>query len=116
MIEIAELITGILITVSIAAAIVLSLYFYYKARNKERMAMIEKGMYKFEATRKSPMRGLKFGLLLLGIGIGIFAGYIIDTYLGIVSGAAYFSMMLLFGGLSFVLSYYIEEKRYKEEK
>lgn len=111
-----EELAGILIVMSIMSATVLSLYFYYRARNKERMAMIDKGIYKFEQSKKTPIRGLKYGLFFSGIGIGIFFGYILDTYTNVPDEPAYFSMILLFGGLSFILGYFIELKKDKAGK
>lgn len=113
--EIAGMITGIVITSAVMAAIVLSLFYFFKVRNKERMAMIEKGIYKFEAPKKSPVRSLKYGLFFAGIGIGIFFGHILATYTNVDEVASYFSMILLFGGLSFILSYIIEQRKEKSD-
>lgn len=115
--EIAGMIAGIIITLGITVGVVLSLYYYFKARNKERMAMIDKGVISnFEPPKRSPLRGLKFGLFIAGVGIGIFFGHILDTYTNIDEAASYFSMILLFGGLSFILSYFIELRKEKAEK
>jgi hypothetical protein len=114
--DIAGMITGIIITSACMAALVLSLYYYFSARNKERMAMIEKGIYKFEAPKKSPLRGLKIGLFFTGIGVGIFFGHLLETYTTVDEVASYFSMILLFGGFSFILGYIIEIRQNKADK
>ncbi len=69
-----------LIWVSFFAAIILSYYFYLRFRNKERMALIEKGIdvleiYKSrDITFKFPW--LRLGILVLAIGLGVGFGYL----------------------------------------
>jgi hypothetical protein len=66
---------------SFFAAIILSYYFYLRFRNKERMALIEKGIdvseifKNREFTFKFPW--LRLGILVLGIGIGILFAYLL---------------------------------------
>jgi hypothetical protein len=51
-------------------------------RNKENMAMIEKGLdpnIKPERPRPAPFRNLKWGLLLVGAGLGLFLAYLLDN-------------------------------------
>ncbi len=53
------------------------------ARNKERMAMIEKGVNPKDlmVDRKPNSYGiLKWALLLAGLGFGLFIGIILETY------------------------------------
>jgi len=88
------------------------LYIYYSTRNKERLALIEKGIdasifNKGEKTTGYP--ALKIGMLFAGAGIGILAGYFLSNA-GMLEVAAYFSMILLFGGLGLVTYYLIEKK------
>ena len=53
----------------------------YYLRNKENMTMIEKGMNPKEfANHPAPYRNLKWGLLLVGAGVGLFLAYIMHTY------------------------------------
>ena len=106
------------------ATVVLAWYFYLKARNKERMALIEKGadvseIYsKQEVTFRFPW--LKIGLVITGISIGItlvFVIYILfpnnTTYedglgpLTIISGC-------LFGGIAMIISHFVGRPGKKE--
>ena len=51
-------------------------------RSREIMAMIEKGLnpsIKPERPRPAPFRSLKWGLLLVGAGIGLFLAYLLDN-------------------------------------
>ena len=82
--------------------------------NKENMAMIEKGLNpKQFANRPVPFRNLKWGLLLIGSGIGLLAAFLIDTILiprSVEPVAIYFALIAIGGGLGLVSSYRIEKK------
>jgi len=102
----------IIASVSFFSAIVLSFYFYFKARNRERMALIEKGIDLSEFY-KEPNRHLmlKAGMLFMGVAIGLYVAYATTTVLPIPAVVAYFAMILLFGGLGLIL-YYPVSARY----
>ena len=86
-------------------------YISITTRNKEHMAMIEKGvdptLFK---SQNSEMRALRMGMLFVGVSIGLLVGYLLKTYAGFDEPLAYFSMSFLFGGLSLVLYYLITKK------
>ncbi|MBE7178055.1 MAG: hypothetical protein INR69_16755 [Mucilaginibacter polytrichastri] len=82
--------------------------------SREKMAMIERGMdpraYRGQA---APFRNLKWGLLLLGSGIGLFIAYILDETTFRNSNdtdALYFALIAIFGGIGLLISYRIERK------
>ncbi len=79
---------------------------YLFVRRKERLTLIEKGMDAsiFE-THKNGLSSLKWGLLFVGIGIGILLGRTLVTYFYIDEPAAYFAMICLFGGIALILYY-----------
>ena len=84
-------------------------------RNKENMAMIEKGMDpKLNMARPAPYKNLKWGLLLVGSGIGLFLAFVLHEYVLKVSdekaSAIYFSLLAIGGGLGLISSYKIEKK------
>jgi hypothetical protein len=96
-------------------------YMFYTTRNRERIALIEKGAEAsvFEMSKSSGNFGtaigsffnaLKIGLFLIGIGLGIVVGYLL-TYSGMEEGAAYTSMIFLFGGLGLVVYYLLNRKK-----
>lgn len=89
-------------------------YIYLFTRNKERMALIEKGASAtlFNTGKKNGRSTwvLKLGLFLLGIAIGILVGAILDAKTVLAEEVSYFSMIFLFGGLSLVGYYIIERK------
>lgn len=92
-------------------------YLVITSRNRERMLLIEKGADPklFESVKKTSSGGiLKWALLLVGIGIGIFlATLLVDA--GMNEPASYFAMICLFGGAGLLLAYKIEQKS-KTEK
>lgn len=83
-------------------------------KTRQNLAMIEKGMNPKEfANRPVPFRNLKWGLLLIGAGIGLLLAFLIDTMLiprETEPVAIYFSLIAIGGGLGLIASYKIEKK------
>lgn len=96
-------------------------YVHYTIRNRERMAMIEKGVdASFFETKKGGKRNygsliFKIGMFFIGIGLGIVAAYALVYGAGMEEGAAYPSMIFLLGGLALVVVYLLERKHEKED-
>ena len=87
-------------------------------RHKERKALIEKGMdmsLLVGDKKCSTLESLKYGVLLIGLAIGILVGNILDAYTGLNEEVSYFSMIFLFGGLALLVFYGIAKKQ-EEEK
>jgi hypothetical protein len=84
---------------------------------REKLAMIERGMdprsYKPQA---APYQNLKWGLLLIGSGIGLFLAFILDHFafhsIDFEDNTffLYLSLIAIFGGAGLFLSYRIEKK------
>ncbi len=108
--------TGLFGAVGFFAAVVLTLYFYFRSRNKERMAMIDKGIEFPVKKTSSPAKAIKTGVFLIGIALGIFFGHIIGKYTVIDEVVAFFVMILLFGGIALTLNYIIEQKLKKRDE
>lgn len=102
--------------IAIISAIVMIIYLR-KYENDERMAMIEKGvdpaLFNLKKQRSTSLP-LRFSLLLIGVGLGLFIGYFLDVHFG-MEEVAYFSMLFICGGIGLGLAYIIEEKKIKEE-
>jgi hypothetical protein len=95
-------------------------------RSRENLSMIEKGLdpsIKPERPRPAPFRSLKWGLLLVGSGLGLFLAYLLDNTLLYKIGhsgshwddndanvAIYFALIAIGGGLGLIISYRIEKK------
>jgi hypothetical protein len=93
------------------------MYVHYTTRNKERMALIEKGADASLFTTRKELTGagiswgkftLKMGMLFMGVAVGIVVGAILSNAGVLYEGANYPSMILFFGGLSLVLFYIID--------
>ncbi|MGD2035577.1 MAG: hypothetical protein PVF73_11005 [Bacteroidales bacterium] len=112
--EIADIMEETLVPIAFFAAVVLSLFFYFKTRNKERMAMIEKG-FELKEKKSKPYQALRTGVFFIGVALGLFFGYLLKRYTTVEEEISYFSMILLFGGLSLVVNHYIILKLTKKE-
>lgn len=93
----------------------LSFYYYTRSRHLEKMAMIDKGIVAEEVkvTKSENYMGYRFGMLSLGVGIGIFFANLLDQYTAL-DDTIYPSLIFIFGGGALVLSYYLIGK--KEEQ
>lgn len=83
-------------------------YLYFTTRHRERMSMIEKGLApQMARPMDHPLRSLKNGMLFIGTGIGVIAGYIFsaNTDPGDDNPLPYFVGICIFGGLALVLFY-----------
>ena len=87
------------------------LFIYFKTRNKERMALIEKGAHADLLSKKTTGLGaLKIGMLLTGVALGIIFGHLMYVHGGMDEEIAMPSMIFLMGGLS-LISYYLAVKK-----
>jgi hypothetical protein len=85
---------------------------YIALRHKERMTLIRTGGNAANLNSKTDALGsLKWGMIFVGIGIGIIVGKIVAAYTGIEAEAAFFSMICLFGGLALMIFYIIARKK-----
>lgn len=82
---------------------------YIIVRRKERLAMIEKGVDASVFEKGSKSNGsLKWGLLFVGIGVGILLGKLFAAYSCLGEEPSMFSMICLCGGLSLLVFHFIE--------
>ena len=83
----------------------------YYLKSRENLAMIEKGMNP-KLDRPAPYKNLKWGLLLIGAGVGLFLAYMLDRYMlrDWENPAIYFALIGIGGGIGLVGSYRVEKK------
>lgn len=106
------MIAGILVPLASFAMIFGIVYIIVTARNRERLSLIEKGADPklFESIKKTSSGGLlKWALLMIGIGLGIFLAAALANA-GFDEDAAYPAMILLCGGLGLLLAHRMEQK------
>ncbi len=87
-------------------------------RNKEKMAMIERGMDPRLQVDNAGSRNyvLTAGMLMVGGGIGLFLAYILEWSMQLNDAEAiYFAMIAFFGGLGLLAAYIIEKKAATKE-
>jgi len=110
---------ALVVFIALFATVFGIMYVHYTTRNKERLALIEKGAdaslfntgkegHKF--TFAWGKFTLKIGMLAMGIAIGIIAGAILESLTVMQEEPGYMSMIFFFGGLSLVLFYVIDRK------
>jgi hypothetical protein len=109
-------ITGVVAIISVFGTIPLIVFLVH--RHKERKALIEKGMninLLIGEKKCSTLESLKYGVLLIGLAIGILIGNILEVYTPLNEEVSYFSMIFLFGGMALLLFYSLA-KRHEENK
>jgi hypothetical protein len=87
--------------------------------NVERMSMISKGINPFENQKRrriSPDNTLRSGLLLVGAGIGLLLGSVLQQALNIYGDGIHISLVMIFGGAGLLLSYVIQMRNEKKSE
>ena len=110
------MVVAISISLAFLATVFGIVYITVSASNREKLALIEKGLDVsiFHDKNKNPTHGrynaLKFGLMLVGVALGLLLGNLLERYTRLEDVVSYFSMILLFGGLALLLYYAIIKK------
>jgi len=113
----------IIIVAVIFGAIFGVFYLYYSTRNKERLALIEKGadasiFVKGKRDHAAPfwkIITLNLALLLMGIGIAIFIASILVHSIGLDQDVAYPGTIFLMAGIGLFTGFSMTKKLDKEE-
>lgn len=113
--EIMGPLTGITITLIIG--LVVASYFYFRSR--ERQMMIEKGLSPEQITelfksKRNPYTWLKLGMVIIGAGLGIGLGVIIND-IGMSDGFIPLFIITL-TGVGFVAAFFVSRKFEKEDE
>lgn len=112
-------IIAIIFTFGIPGALI---FWYLYIKHKERTKLMDMGLTPQEARDyfrekerrpKNPLSSLKWGILLSMIGIGLFFGILLDEagFKDSLSGV----MVLLFGGLGFIIYYFVANSKIKKD-
>ena len=112
----------IIIPLALFASVFAILYVFFTTRHKERLALIEKGadaslFYSRKRSENNDNNNntLKFGMLFVGIAVGILLGSILDKTTLLPEEVSYFSMVFLCGGISLIIFYFLEKKTGRKE-
>lgn len=100
---------GLFVPIAFFAAVFGIVYIIVQARNRERLAMIEKGynasLLESGRAHTGKYNSLKWGIAAVGIAMGILAGNILTINTNMEEPACYFSMIFLFGGIGLIIYY-----------
>lgn len=112
----------VLIVLVVFGSVGLVTWRWIEARQKVRIAMIEKGvtpadfkgMSVGDMLRSNPLSSLKWGLLLMFVGIGsLIATWLDEVYN--LRDSIYLASMLVWGGLALIIFYFIAAKKMKQD-
>lgn len=107
------------IAVSIPLAFFLMIFAIRYLVNREKLAMIEKGIITDYSQRKRKISVIRWGYLMIGVGCGLLSSFIISKVFGITedeAAAIYFSMIFILGGIGLVMAHKVEKKERQEEE
>jgi len=117
---------GILVPISLFLGAFAMVFGIRYLSNKEKMAMIERGINPgIGKSAPKPYLSLKFGLLLVGLGIGLLValaavrnmfGSDMTNAETSQAVAVYFGCLGIFGGLGLIVSFLIEKKAIDNDK
>lgn len=92
-------------------------YLYISSRNRERLALIEKGgdASMFFNTKKSltptwKVLVINLAILMMGIGLGIFFGYMLHTVMLLPEEVAYPGTIFFVGGTALFTGFFVTKK------
>lgn len=118
----------VLIPLTIFAGGFAMIFGIYYLKTRQNLAMIERNMNPKEfADRPAPYKNLKWALLLIGAGVGLFIAYLLDNYVLLSNYVdrpfdhernvpIYFALIAIGGGFGLFGSYKMEKKWYDENK
>jgi len=98
-------------------------YLHYSTRNKERLALIEKGadasiFFIKKDKRTAPVWKiliLNMAVLMMGIGAGVFLASFLHVYLGLDEEVAYPGSIFLIAGLALFIGFTLTKKLVDKE-
>lgn len=100
-------------------------YLYFSSRNKERLALIEKGadasiFFSAKAKKSASVPIwkiliLNISVLLMGVGAGVFIGAILEAYTVIQEEVGYTGSIFLMAGLGLFIGFTLSKKLVEKE-
>lgn len=103
-------IVGMLIPIIGTIGLFTMIIFLRKYDNDEKMAMIAKGITppQRDSFKVNPGHSLRWGFVLVGFGIGLLMGSLLENLTNMDDETANFSMIFIFGGLGLLASYFYQ--------
>jgi hypothetical protein len=117
---------AVLVFISLFLVVFGIFYLHYSTRNKERLALIEKGADAsiFFSAKAAQIKSsvpiwkiliLNMSVLLMGIGAGVFSGAILETYTVIQEEVGYTGSIFLMAGISLFIGFSLSKKLVEKE-
>ena len=107
---------GLFIPISFFLMIFAILYVYYTTRSRERLALVEKGadasIFKIDPVRKR-LDLVKWGIFLIALGLGVVCGFALANVIDEV--VAFFTAILICGGIGLIAAYLVTNALAKKE-
>ena len=109
-----------LIPISFFLAVFGIVYLFLSTRNKERLALIDKGADAgiFMKGKNNSGLGkviiLNLALLLMGIGFGVFIALLLSTYTSLNTDTIYPATIFIMAGLGLFIGFYMTKKLEEE--
>ncbi|EID74507.1 DUF6249 domain-containing protein [Imtechella halotolerans] len=107
----------VIVFVSLFFAIFAIAYLHYSTRNKERLALIEKGadasIFFNKDQKTAPVWKiflLNLSLLLIGVGVGIFLASFMHYQLNLERSVAYPGTIFLLSGIGLFIGFHLSKK------
>lgn len=112
-----EILRDFLVSFIAIGAVFGILYVILMTRHRERMTLMDKGLTPKEFNNNLAVISatLRFGLLMIGVSLGILLGNSAANHWDVPRQGAFIAMMLLFGGISLIISYSIEKYHSKKQ-
>ncbi len=107
------------IAVSIPLAFFLMIFAIRYLVNREKLAMIEKGIITDYSQRKRKTSVIRWGYLMIGVGLGLMSSLIITKITSLSDDEApaiYFAMIFILGGIGLIKAHQVEKKERQEEE
>lgn len=106
---------GILIPILVPLGFFALIFGIVYMNKRENLAMIDKGLNPKTSRGPEPFRYLKWGLLLVGAGVGLLLAFFIDNAVRAHDPEAiYFSLIAIGGGIGLIISYRMEMKELRQ--
>ncbi|MBM2816233.1 MAG: rane protein [Ignavibacteria bacterium] len=114
-----DVIISVVSVLTIFGSIFGIMYIFLTTRNKERMALIEKGadpmIFRHEHKFSAKYFLLKIACISIGIGIGIIKGSFLVWFFKMEQPIAYTSMIFTFAGIGLLVSFIIQNRMEKKK-
>lgn len=123
--DIVPLILISIVCLAMFTAILLAWYFYLRARNKERMSLIEQGKDVSEIYKKQEIKfqfpWLKIGIILTGFSFGWLVAFIVSEIFvakeiieSYKNAPLIMGIIFLFTAISILIAYFVDKPKNKE--